>query len=735
MKHVPKLYTLLLFFAALTPSMGVTAGLSKTRPIEVLSDPGGVGNPTHYTIVRGTSRVTFSNPIAGQFSRAEILTRDGKGRTLTRFLLSPNSNVYLPTLRSFTAFEDHFSTQGPECAPEPKSGTDLLKSLKPKVDEAELIAKKRKELEDAKFFDESCFSSTVSIDHRNAIFNAAADIFALAAQNSRPSAKYLQCLEDNGFGDESGLMQAEMKQTIYPKKISPRIRVACTTHMDAPPAKYNENTKLITLKLTTNPRREFYATKIFHELLHIVPVRDGSQLQTMEDCCTQDERCEDLRALAKARTCGSRRTTVLESLDSRWAVASGTATVLLGVNGDSDLACKSAEPNRSIATPSPTEACLFMGQIKCDDEKKSVASAINQCLKTHLSSFFKAGTSADSALFRIFFPVTNADTECPWKAFSQSADSRIKGLVAENENKTVAELAKTFPQTSPISFDAPAETVPLRLASDERPKPTRTIASISPLPEPEEDKQLGSNMNRRDVRGGRATLLVDTLERAADRVTKNLTPEKLELLKVDSKKIFTSDFKAKSKNPQYMVASFGASAITVADIGDIPNVSFPNPFGTAGTLKNKEGTKDKQQARSSANLPKEKGSDVKGEGSARSEGPRANDAAAPTAAGGNANNTASGFVPFASNSNTEERVPAATKPDFKYMGHAEIIKFITSSYRTVEPFVADREFMEALARNQIQVVDHERNKIGALKPEIRFVYDEKLQRLKSRDRK
>lgn len=717
------------------------------RPIEILSDPGGTGRPTKYSIVRGASRVTFSNPIAGQYSRAEILTRNRSGTNLTRFLLSPDGKHYRPTLQLFNSFEEHYSkVRGPECTDETPPGTAQIIDLKPKVIQAEVIAKKRRELEDSKLFDESCFKANVSKEHRDAIFNASAEVFAVAVQNERPRAKYLQCLEDNGFADQSGLMQALIKQSLESEKISPRLRIACTTEPEALPAKYNELTKVITLRIATLPRRDYYATKVFHELLHTVPVRDGSDLQTIEDCCTQDERCEVLKKMGQQRSCGERRITILESFDQATVIATGKATALLGINGDSKLACPSAASKApTIVNESPTEACRTLGPLKCKAQVEETRKGATVCLGEPMGNFLNAHEFARTNWLTVWSSVANADEDCKHRTevMPISAKTRLESVIAGNQNTTADELSKTFPQTSPLTFDPPAQApavdtaTPLRMVEDDAPvKPTRTIASIAPLPDENPGVHLGFSNNRNDVRSGRATVLVDTLERAADKVSKTLTPEKLELLKVDSNQIFSSNFKPKTKNPQYMVASFGTSPITIADIGDVQGLSFPNPFANIKTAGGDSASTSSQKVMNlktnAAKTAKADGANAAGDSSGLAAAANGN-TGAPAA---NLPTAASAFS-SAATSGPPNRVPAGARPNFKVMDHDAIINFLTNSYRAVESHIADHEFIEALARNKIQIVDHERKKIGALRPDLKFEYNEKVQRLvmKRRDRR
>lgn len=752
--------TALILFALTWPSFLLAKAQPRAGkgPIEIKSDPYGVGNPTHYSILRGTTKVTFSHPLAGQFSRAEVSTLDKNGTNLTRFLLSPDGKTYRPVLRLETPFEKHYSTSDMFC-PDPANPTPLkmVENLKPEVEVSEIIAKKRDELAKAGFFDASCFDPSIKEEHRDAIMNAAADVLTPDTQDASPEPKFLRCLEKYGFAHESGIIQALVKQSITDSKTNPRVRLACTTDKKAKPAEFNEQTRLITLKITPKPSRLDYAIKGFHELLHASPIRDSSPLQAMEECCAMGEQCEILKAYGEQRKSGDKKVAVLETVDQKNTVATGTLTALKGIDAESMGLAKPSEAVKDFESSPFGEqtlppACLAAGEKTCQTvnlkNEEYLLSFLEQktcrprkAWNTRKNKFISNLIMESAVAIDLDYKKTCID---PNSDFSLTAEHRVNEIIANNADKTLAQLGETIPQTSPIDWGpTPSETespsqeqaVPIRMAAR---TPTRTIASIAPLPDEKPQQSLGSARNRADVSKGRATLLVDTMEAAATKVATTLTSEKLELLSVDRNQLFASDFKPKTGKPHYIVTASADKPIKVADIGDVQGLGFPNPFehikaktadgksispgSTIGkpTENNKEdlGTKTEKAKISGSNADRSGDPSQGNPFSAASNGAHAKAVDSPSS-------TRAGGLASSKNHGSE----MANSHAFKSMDRGALVRFITSSFRSVSSELENSEFAEALVKNGIQIVDHENRRIGSMKPDTTFVYRSDVGRL------
>jgi hypothetical protein len=747
--HAIKIGLLIGLFAVSVPSTTFSKSL---KPVEIKSDPYGVGNPTKYSIIRRNTRVTFSHPLAGQFMRAEIRTREKSGTSLTRFLLSRDRKTYRPVLSFLTPFETHYSTKDAKRCEEPSPLATIV-SIVPRANDGELIAKKREELTKANFFDKSCFDEKIPVEHRNAIMNAAADVLSTKTQDVTPEPKYLRCLEKFGYAHESGIIQALEKISKSNPKDVCKLRLGCTIdEIEDGQAKFEEKTCLITLQTIPNPERDIYGQIIFHELSHSVPIRDGVPLGLLEQCCTNGTQCEAVKAFADANRIGEKTETLAEALNQKNSVVTSTGTLLGGTDGEAALFVKLDErrsqyADLSLSSEHETNVCTLIGKTECSRERLALYSQLSSLYRT---CFAQPQKSAGIEQIFLATLILQARAEPPQEDTNCSF-SVGKGLTSANEAKEVSsesrpqsdiQAIKNLDQTSPITWEVPKETTPIRLAStlpdDEGPRPgqgtsvghtpTRTIASIEPLPDEAPKRSLGSLANRRDVSSGRATALVDTLERAARKVTQTLTPEKIELLRVDRKEIFEADYKPKTKSPHYFVTSSAANPIQVADIGNIQGLSFPNPFAnslpaqgkTEAKLAKSESdanSKLTKATKTSGTVTEKEGTGVKSESGTSLTAAVLRNSRATTQAGS--------FAP-------ETREPSAARThDFKSMDRTALVRFLTSGYRIVSAELENPDLAKALAdeRNRIQVHDHENRQIGSMKPEITFIYSSDVGRL------
>jgi hypothetical protein len=746
---------LLSLLTALAPS--TTFAESKAKPVEVKSDPYGVGNPTKYSILRGNTKVTFSHPLAGQFTRAEITSREKNGTQLNRFILSRDRKTYLPVLSFLTSFETHYSKKDDKlCIADPTPLT-TMRSIAPKANDGVLIAKKREELTKANFFHTSCFDTDIPAEHRNAIMNAAADVLSTETQDVTPEPKYLRCLEKFGFAHESGTIQALQKISKTNPKSTCSIRLACTTEdLDEGQGKFDDGKCLITIQTSALPERDSYARLIFHELSHSVPVRDGTPLAIIEECCAAGKKCDVLRAFAEKNREGEKLITVGEALDQRNSVLTSTATLLAGTDGEAGVFATSSEivqsaQKVSLAETHPTEICIALGKPKCATQTLGLYSQLSKFVQACIAindTPSKSSIAFNPILLAVMTLNAEAQQEEPQYSCSFGRNGTMSSSALMNSTikitRSDAEITAidNLDQTSPITWEVPKETTPIRLAStlpdDEGPRPgqgtsvghtpTRTIASIEPLPDEAPKRSLGSLANRRDVSSGRATALVDTLERAARKVAQTLTPEKIELLQVDRKEIFEADYKPKTKSPHYFVTSSAANPIQVADIGNIQGLSFPNPFANSLPAQGKTEAK-LAKSESDANSKLTKATKTSGTVTEKEgTGVESESGTSLTAAvlrNSRATTQAGSFAP-------ETREPSAARThDFKSMDRTALVRFLTSGYRIVSAELENPDLAKALAdeRNRIQVHDHENRQIGSMKPEITFIYSSDVGRL------
>ncbi len=729
MQHVIGALTILGFITS-TVVAPFAQATQNARPFQVLSDPHGVGNPTHYTIVRGNTRVTFSHPIAGQFGRAEVTTRENGYNRLTRFILAPDRKTYRLALQLDTPFKKHFSMDEKAICIDPNQPGPLsiVKVLAGKTDDAESIAKKREELTKAKFFDASCFDPSIKEEHRNAIFNAASDVLTTSTQDTSPEPKYLRCLEKYGFAHESGVVQAVVKQSLSDTKINPRVRLSCTSDRKAKAGEFDDETKIITVKTTFKPNRDDYAAKFFHEILHAAPLSDNTPLAAIEECCTLGSQCNVLQAIANERKKGEIKAVVAEQFSVRGSVATSETTALVGGDLES-IKLPSDNPNISsfdaaVVAKSSAAQCEVQTPPMCEAMKTSA---------------FNLSAEAQACVIPAKKIELVANNQCRSIMSNQievNTGVRTSDTVATISERQNAQYSAPIEQTSPFAWSETKQEqqpVQLRLGHNAidpsdasvlptQPRQQRTIASIAPLPAASSSRQLGSSRNRADAASGRATALVDTLEGAARSVAGALTTEKVELLKVEREQFYAPKFKPKTLDAQFAVISPAASAMKIADISGVDGTSFANPFAGAnyevdrntGAIKAVEAKSGKPGAdKLFASAGGSGGSEAAHDGSASSTDPASKAAAAAVSSG----------------SNTNRGPSASGTHDFKAMDRGALVKFMTSSYRNLSTELETREFAEALIRNDIQVIDHENRRIGSMKPKTTFIYRSDLGRL------
>jgi hypothetical protein len=284
-----------------------------------------------------------------------------------------------------------------------------------------------------------------------------------------------------------------------------------------------------------------------------------------------------------------------------------------------------------------------------------------------------------------------------------------------------------------MTWDTPAPEVRLTDNSgrgSNKPKPTRTIASVSPLPQASSSRNLGSTSNRRDVTTGRATVIVDTLESAARRLSSSLTPETIAKRKVD-----TATQAASASPAKLLIASLAGSASQTIDITDVRGLDFKNPFAD---VRSKSPTVLAAQEAIETIHSKQ----IAAENASKKETPKTDDTVTTSSSSSSSGAASTGSArqepqskPHSNASNvtapaTANRAPSqASKHRFSNMSENDLKQFLTSSYRTVSTELENPEFAQALAANGIRIHDHENRTIGALKPKVLFIYDQRRSRL------
>lgn len=712
------------FVAALCFVSFASAKESASKPIEVLSDPYGYGVPTHYSILRGHTKVTFTNPIFGQFTRAEISMREKTGNRITRFTLSADAKSYRPTLIQFQPFEKHgYPEVDPYCL-DPKAPSAILSvtSLGPAVKASELTAKKRDELTKARFFDASCFDPSIKEEHRNAIMNAAADIFTIETQIREGKPMFLRCLEDNGFAHESGQIQAYAKQAISEKNLNPRLRLSCTADRKAKPGEFDEETKMMTIKQSLKPDRDSYATLIFHEALHAVPMQDGISTDLIEECCTLGERCDELSKIGAARKKRDRETALLEPLRSNVSIATAVQTTVAG--GDIEVVVKELE-NGFYCAPN--------GKNRCSADQLIGASAATEFADERTCQIASRSTATLNP-FEMFLPtLVSASTPCKGAnevGVPATTEATLLRKQQEHNARTYAELLPHLPVTGPISWDIPQS--PAQQASaygdGETPAPaprqSRTIASIAPLPEPSTSRSLGSAKGRRDVSPtNRATRLVDTLETAARKVSTTLTLEKLDARKIETTEVFRPRTKDQPAQ-KLIVASLAGRPLQISNIADLNDLSFPNPFANEKSEQRTPPPQATKDLASGARATIESNAEI-----SESKSPSASAIASAMVGSATEKLTqSSGLVPSITGPNSpvkqksSDREPSSgkksTAPEFDKMSPIDLKKFVVGSYRAVAAELENQDFAKALSKSGIQIYDHENRQIGAMEPAL-----------------
>lgn len=686
-----------------------------SKPIEVLSDPYGYGVPTHYTILRGHTKVTFTNPMFGQFTRAEISTREKTGNRITRFTLSADAKSYRPTMIQFHPFSKHgYPEIDPFCL-DPKAPSSILSvtSLGPAVKASELIAKKREDLTKAKFFDASCFDPSIKEDHRNAIMNAAADVFTTETQVREGKSTYLRCLEDNGFAHESGLIQAYAKQAINEKNLNPRLRLSCTADKKAKSGEFDEESKVITVKQSLKPERDSYATVIFHEALHSIPMQDGVSTDLIEECCAIGERCNELAAIGERRKQLARESAILDQVSPKATIASTKRMVLHG----SEIEIASGDSPNSYA-------CIAMGKKECIQIDKTASFEFVSEKLCPITATIP--TNKHSYVALLMGSLALASKDCG-SGTGTPLTNRMAILQSEQSRaaKTIAELVPHIPVTSPISWDVPQTLTPQANRDSETPLPqirqSRTVASIAPLPEPSTSRSLGSASGRRDVSStNRATKLVDTLETAARKVTTTLTLEKLDARRIETTEVFRSRPKDQPAQ-KLIVASLAGRPLQISNIADINDLSFPNPFAN-------EKTEQRTQPLQPVNAHARATSDAKEDGSEIRSPTSSAIASAMVGSATEKLTQSSGLAPsmvgtpatakFQSKDREPNSSKKSTNHDFEKMTATELKRFVVGGYRAVAAELENQDFAKALSKNGIQIYDHENRQIGAMEPAL-----------------
>ncbi len=721
-----------------------TAFASGSRPIEVLSDAYGAGVPTQYTVLRDNSRLTFSHPYFGQFTRAEIRTSDKSGVTTTRFILSADGKSYRPVMLNEEPHMVHNMAKddGATC-----EDTSLFATTASEITNIEAAAKfddavkkKTKELKAAKFFDASCFDKEMSKEDQDAIIAGVAQVLVREQPIRSPDGpRYLACLDEYGFAPEAGLIQALMKQTIDKPKMPNELTVKCQLDHDGTAGSFDTATNTITLNITPKPDRDDYARAFFHEVTHSAGILQHAIANPIENCCGKGARCSELADVSNLL---KRQREIAAAATNPESNARRAESSTCGSSFDDGTVVKQSKLD-TLKTGTDESYGICRAAIA---ENQLVAKQIEQCIAPRPMSPIQPKESPSGINgFLFLFSVDRANAaqvDCKQTFFNsdQTQDtfahlkSQIKSLP---DNSSTADLIALGTRTSPIPWSGPVtqgvDTDALALAAATRSKsqnkPTRGIASISTE---NPNATLGSSSNRRDLQKGRATFLIDTAEKAAREVASTLTAETINKRSVARGEAYKE--MQKSGSAQFVVASLKDKPVQFAKLDGL-NLGFENPF-----LKSAPKIKEQTLSQTLAATRQQKPVDpipLSGSDGARSSEQIGIDSAgdAPLQKGRFASAAAPAAQATANTHSQSEppRQPATQAQsqgvNFKSATKQELTKFLLAAYRRVYDELGKQEFTEALARHQIQVRDHEQRPHGAIKPQTTFVYRKDLDRL------
>lgn len=720
-----------------------TAFASGSRPIEVLSDAYGAGVPTQYTVLRDNSRLTFSHPYFGQFTRAEIRTSDKSGITTTRFVLSADGKTYRPVMLNEEPHMIHNMAKddGATC-----EDTSLFATTASEITNIEAAAKfdaavkkKTKELKAAKFFDASCFDKEMSKEDQDAIIAGVAQVLVREQPIRSPDGpRYLACLDEYGFAHEAGLIQALMKQTIDKPKMPNELTVKCQLEHDGTAGSFDTATNTITLNVTPKPDKDDYARAFFHEVTHSAGILQHAIANPIENCCGKGARCSELADVSNLL---KRQREIAAAATNPESNARRAESSTCGSSFDDGTVVRQSK----LDTLRSRETELYEICRTALSENYSVASQIEACFapkrSSTSSSSFDKNKSTSQLLLMLSVNSAFAGSDCkevvqtPYYGDNQR---KVAELIEKlPDNSSTADLIALGTRTSPIPWSGPVtqgvDTDALALAAASRSKsqnrPTRGIASISTE---NPNATLGSSSNRRDLQKGRATFLIDTAEKAAREVASTLTAETISKRSVARNEAYKE--MQKSGSTQFVVASLKDKPVQFAKLDGL-NLGFENPF-LKSAPKIKEQTLSQTLA-ATRNAGQQKPLDpipLSGSDGARSSEKIGIDSAdAPVPKGRFASSATTPTITAATQAQPNPRLPAAQAQNqglnFKSATKQELTKFLLATYRRVYDELGKQEFTEALARHQIQVRDHEQRPHGAIKPQTTFVYRKDLDRL------
>lgn len=720
------------------PSTVDAKAKSQVKPVEILSDPAGTGKPTVYTVLDGTSQITFSHPFLGQYNRAEISTHTKTGKVFTRFLLSRKTNRYRPVLRLETPYETLLSTRA-NCNDELLSRmTPMLEQVSIALDAKSLIRQTRDELTKAGLFTASCLPPKKDPEHSDAILNATAEFLTLAVQDNGRFPKHLRCMEQYGFSTESGVIQGLVRQSLHAPKPAPPFHIDCQKDQDGNEGSYVEKERKLSISELAAPDEGDYGQIIAHELGHAAGIRNHATLQLVNDCCSIGESCPKLAELNRDKIKGSKGIASVEGTFPEATVAIGSITAMAGQDLEAIGVERSAESLTKVALSEPTTTCTDEGTQAC----RTTLIAANQfayslidpkgsCAEEHLSG-------ADS---------TEPKCRKPIRPPPDNLFRIAKELGKPASEVTNADL-KNAPMNPPIDW-APAtkeETTAAMRAlpgEDVAPKPpTRAIASVADLPMPSESRALGSAAGRRDVAAtSRAAYIANAVASAATKVTDALTPATIDKHLVNRDDLYAGKYKPTREDPNYVVAGFKNRPLTVAEIGKM-DLGFKNPFG-GDESKSGSKTDARLAQRDSSDLPasafgsgdakaKAKGSDTPtAQHSVSGTAPAGPAAVARTSAAGEKEHGEDpGQAARGSSSSSSGRTPT-NAVDYRSMGRSEMVMLLTSEYDGYEGDVNTSDFREALNRNNLRIRIKDGRVLGS--GQEFYVYDPALKRMKKSD--
>lgn len=263
---------------------------TKSKTIENLTDPEGLGVPTVYTLTRGPKKIRFQKTFAGQFTEVEITEYQKLGVKTQVFRLSANKKRYLPVLINFEPAKTYKAERN--CTETPLTGA--ISAIN-RVNQMAVVKKKAKELKAKGFFDKSCDEFG---DDAEALYEGVASAFV---ESSGAANGYLNCLNDHGLATEAQELRSRLQPGIKDQSLFKPL--TCDPELHSRATIQTGNPLSIALKVDPAFTPAEYFGAFAHERLHECGVNSHSVLEPVESCCIigNPVGCQKLEAVLRSK--------------------------------------------------------------------------------------------------------------------------------------------------------------------------------------------------------------------------------------------------------------------------------------------------------------------------------------------------------------------------------------------------------------------------------------------------